>query len=87
MNRRHRIPYLILLGLPLFLVLSLGSTKAQINPSSFVNKNGQQITLYSESHALVIWAGEYQPQHWARLGTTEKAKSTAAQLVSAIERR
>jgi hypothetical protein len=82
MNRRHRITYLILLGLPLFLVFSLGSTKAQIKPLSFVNKNGQQITVYSESHALVIWAGEYQPQHWSRLiNVKSEAEDVSAALI------
>ena len=82
MNRRPRIPYLSLFGLPLFLVLSLGSTKAEIKQLSFTSKNGQQIVVYSESHALVIWAGEYQNPKWDRLiNVKSEAEDISAALV------
>ena len=82
MNRRLRIAYLALLGLPLGLFLNLGSTKAQVKPLSFTDKNGQQIIVYSESHALVIWAGEYQPQHWAKLTNIKsEAEDVSAALI------
>ena len=82
MNWRPRISYLLLFGMPLFLVSSLGITKAQIKQLSFTDKDGQQVIVYSESHALVIWAGEYQPQHWARLANIKsEAEDVSAALI------
>jgi uncharacterized caspase-like protein len=63
-------------------VSSLGITKAQIKQLSFTDKDGQQVIVYSESHALVIWAGEYQPQHWARLANIKsEAEDVSAALI------
>ena len=82
MNWRPRISCLLLFGLPLFLVTSLGITKAQIKPLSFTDKDGQRVIVYSESHALVIWAGAYQPQHWARLANIKsEAEDVSAALI------
>lgn len=82
MNWRPRIPYLRLFGLPLFLMFSLGITKAQSKPLSFTSKNGQQVIVYSESHALIIWAGDYQHPKWNRLTNVKsEAEDVSAALV------
>ena len=77
----NRFKSTALIGLTTLLV-SVGVAKAQSDDEKVVirDSSGQ---LYEESHALVIWAGNYQ-QHWSKLNNVE---NEAKQVIAALERR
>ena len=69
---------LILLGVTLNVMECLPS-KAQENSLRVRDRSGREVIIYKESHALVIWAGDYQ--HWDKLKMIEaEAKEVAAAL-------
>ncbi len=70
---------LVLMGVVLSSI-GLGVAKAQVGSFKITDSRGRQITLYKESHALVIWAGDYQ--HWDKLNNIE---DEAKEVVSALE--
>ncbi|MGB5634983.1 MAG: caspase family protein, partial [Waterburya sp.] len=63
---------------------SSGVLKAQNDSKAIeiTDEDGKPAILYEESHALVIWAGNYQ--HWSRLNNVE---AEARQVVNALEQR
>ena len=63
-------------------LISAGILKAQRNSGEvqISDRNGKPVVLYQESHALVIWSGNYQ--HWSKLNNVE---SEAQQVVKALK--
>ena len=72
MRKSRRPLYYVLFGLAICSAAKIGSADAQIKPLSLADKNGRQVIVYNQSHALVIWAGEYQPLQWDRLTNIQK---------------
>ena len=72
--------YLALIGTTILLV-SVGVTNAQRNTITIKDRQGKDVILYKESHALVIWAGNYQ--HWSKLNNIE---TEAKDVREALER-
>jgi tetratricopeptide (TPR) repeat protein len=66
-----------------FVVMGSGTANAQIDSLSVTDKNGRQVLLYKQSHALVIWAGDYQHQHWNKLTNIQ---SEVSDVVAALRR-
>jgi uncharacterized caspase-like protein len=71
---------LILMGVA-FSVMSLGVAKAQVSSLKITDANGKEVIFYQESHALVIWAGDYQ--YWNKLNNIE---NEANDVVDALKR-
>jgi uncharacterized caspase-like protein len=71
---------LVLMGFALSSI-GLEVAKAQVGSLKITDSSGREVTLYKESHALVIWAGDYQ--HWDKLNNIE---DEAKEVVSALER-
>ena len=71
---------LVLMGVA-FSVMSLEVAKAQVSSFKITDSSGREVIVYKESHALVIWAGDYQ--HWDKLNNIE---DEAKEVVSALER-
>jgi uncharacterized caspase-like protein len=71
---------LVLMGVALSLI-GLGVAKAQVSSLKITDANGKEVIFYQESHALVIWAGDYQ--HWDKLNNIE---DEAKDVVAALER-
>jgi hypothetical protein len=59
---------LVLMGFALSLI-GLGVAKAQVSSLKITDANGKEVIFYQESHALVIWAGDYQ--YWNKLNNIE----------------
>jgi len=72
--------HLPLIGTTILLV-SVGVTNAQRNTITIKDRQGKDVILYKESHALVIWAGNYQ--HWSKLNNIE---TEAKDVREALER-
>jgi WD40 repeat protein len=64
MHKLKKIIYngLILTGL---IVTDSGAALAQLGSLKIIDQKGQELLVYKESHALVIWAGDYR--HWSKL--------------------
>jgi tetratricopeptide (TPR) repeat protein len=78
---------LVLMGVALS-VMSLGVAKAQVSSLKIqvsslkiTDANGKEVIFYQESHALVIWAGDYQ--YWNKLNNIE---NEANDVVDALKR-
>ena len=71
---------LILMGVALS-VIGLGVAKAQVSLLKITDANGKEVIFYQESHALVIWAGDYQ--YWNKLNNIE---NEANDVVDALKR-
>ena len=71
---------LVLMGVALS-VMSLGVAKAQVSSLKITDANGKEVIFYQESHALVIWAGDYQ--YWDKLNNIE---NEANNVVDALKR-
>jgi tetratricopeptide (TPR) repeat protein len=71
---------LVLMGFALSLI-GLGVAKAQVGSLKITDSSGREVVVYKESHALVIWAGDYQ--HWDKLNNIE---DEAKDVVAALER-
>ena len=63
---------------------SSGVLKAENDSKAIeiTDQEGRQTIIYEESHALVIWAGNYQ--HWGKLNNVEEESK---QVVNALEQR
>ena len=74
----------VLIGLTSLLV-GVGVVKAQRNAEKTIirDSSGKQVILYEQSHALVIWAGNYQ-RGWSKLNNVE---NEAKRVSAALERR
>jgi hypothetical protein len=72
MRRSGRVLYYVLFGLAICFAARTGSADAQTKSLSFSDKYGRQVIVYNQSHALVIWAGEYQTLQWDRLNNIQK---------------
>jgi hypothetical protein len=82
MRRSRKFLNSVSFGLAFCFAASLGNADAQTKSLSFRDKNGRQILVYNQSHALVIWAGEYQPLQWNRLTNIQKeARDVGAALI------
>ena len=71
----------VLIGLTSLLV-GVGVVKAQRNAEKTIirDSSGKEVILYEQSHALVIWAGNYQ-RGWSKLNNVEnEAKRVSAAL-------
>jgi tetratricopeptide (TPR) repeat protein len=71
---------LILMGVALSLI-GLEVAKAQVSSLKITDSSGREVIVYKESHALVIWAGDYQ--HWDKLNNIE---DEAKDVVTALKR-
>jgi len=71
---------LVLMGVALSLI-GLGVAKAQVSSLKITDANGKEVIFYQESHALVIWAGDYQ--YWDKLNNIE---NEANDVVDALKR-
>lgn len=71
---------LVLMGVALSLI-GLGVAKAQVSSLKITDANGKEVIFYQESHALVIWAGDYQ--YWNKLNNIE---NEANDVVDALKR-
>jgi tetratricopeptide (TPR) repeat protein len=73
---------LVLMGVVLSSI-GLGVAKAQVGSLKITDSSGREVTLYKESHALVIWAGDYQ--HWKTWGKLDNIEDEAKDVVAALE--
>jgi tetratricopeptide (TPR) repeat protein len=71
---------LVLMGVVLSSI-GLGVAKAQVGSLKITDSSGREVIVYKESHALVIWAGDYQ--HWDKLNNIE---DEAKEVVAALKR-
>ena len=71
---------LVLMGFALSSI-GLGVAKAQVGSLKITDSSGREVIVYKESHALVIWAGDYQ--HWDKLNNIE---DEAKDVVTALKR-
>jgi hypothetical protein len=83
MNRRllNFLKFSVAIGFAAYLI-SAGILKAQRNSGEIwiTDRTGRQVFLYQQSHALIIWEGNYH--HWSRLENTEvEAKQLEQALV------
>ena len=74
---------LILMGFALSLI-GLGVAKAQVGSLKITDSSGREVIVYKESHALVIWAGDYQ--HWKTWDKLDNIEDEAKDVVAAFER-
>ncbi|MGK7886549.1 MAG: caspase domain-containing protein [Crocosphaera sp.] len=63
------------------ILFSFGIASAQRNSFTVTDRNGKDIIVYQESHALIIWAGNYE--HWSKLNNVE---SEAKNIKKTLER-
>jgi tetratricopeptide (TPR) repeat protein len=71
---------LVLMGFALSSI-GLEVAKAQVSSLKITDSSGREVIVYKESHALVIWAGDYQ--HWDKLNNIE---DEAKEVVAALKR-
>ena len=57
-------------GIAIYLA-SILAAWAQAKYLNIYDKSGRPAVIYNQSHALIIWAGEYQSQHWDRLSNIQ----------------